>query len=454
MPPRKVFSKKDLLLKRVTTPKSPIEKITYCWVIVAVLGLLWGGCEKPNPTSPDPKERARAAKKTTDQILLAKMATEDKDEEVRVAALLNLTDQTVLAKVVAESGNERERGVAVRNITDGAILARIALSDKNRDLRTSAVCGLINLKNQEFLAKVAIEDPYGSNARFAIDSGRLTDQILLSKVAREAISSESRAAAATKLKDPVLLTKLALEDKEGGTANFVAQLKDEATLSKLAVEAAAPAVRAAAAERLTDRALLAKIAVEDKNSSVRDAANTKWMEVDEKAVEPRIACLRLYHQRRRAAASLGKLGDRRAIGPLVAALPDWGANAEIGTALDQLGWRPSSDRENVYFWICLRSDKAKKNWHTTRAILAPDMKSENEKKRLNAVNAFITLGNDAIVPEMIAVLNASGDSTMASIYLNSGNQALHDAGVAWAKEHGYTITTFKSSGPSAVWARW
>jgi HEAT repeat protein len=71
---------------------------------------------------------------------------------------------------------------------------------------------------------------------------------------------------------------------------------------------------------------------------------------DTKAVEPLIACLKDQdsYVRRRAALALGKLGDARAIASLCAALPDWETKELIGSALVRLGWKPTTDFEQVY----------------------------------------------------------------------------------------------------------
>ena len=71
---------------------------------------------------------------------------------------------------------------------------------------------------------------------------------------------------------------------------------------------------------------------------------------DQRAVEPLIACLKDedLRVRRQAAQALGVLGDKQAAAPLIAALPDWPIKDTIGTALKQLDGKPATDKERFY----------------------------------------------------------------------------------------------------------
>lgn len=58
-----------------------------------------------------------------------------------------------------------------------------------------------------------------------------------------------------------------------------------------------------------------------------------------------------------AAKGLGKIGDPRAIDPLVECLLQGNCSAEFAEALDQCGWRPASDEIGAAYWMA--KDKSK-----------------------------------------------------------------------------------------------
>jgi hypothetical protein len=128
------------------------------------------------------------------QAALAKIAQEDKDEDVRKAAVWELTDQSLLAKVAVEAGDRNVRRAAVWKLTDQAALAKIAQEDEGGDVRQAAVDKLID---QELLAKIAQEDEDGDVRQAAVD--KLIDQGLLAKIAREDKNEDVRQAAKNRL---------------------------------------------------------------------------------------------------------------------------------------------------------------------------------------------------------------------------------------------------------------
>src|SRR3990172_1890991 len=73
-------------------------------LLVLLAPLLLAGCD-PSLDSPDPRERARAVEKTTDQGVLGKMAIGNRNKDVGAAAVDRLTDQALLAKVAIEGKN-------------------------------------------------------------------------------------------------------------------------------------------------------------------------------------------------------------------------------------------------------------------------------------------------------------------------------------------------------------
>jgi hypothetical protein len=75
--------------------------------------------------SPISEVRLAATVKLTDQLLLARLATQDLDSSVREAATVKLTDQLVLARLAAQDENRRVQEAALKNLTDDVVWARV-----------------------------------------------------------------------------------------------------------------------------------------------------------------------------------------------------------------------------------------------------------------------------------------------------------------------------------------
>ena len=177
---------------------------------------------------------------------------------------------------------------------------------------------------------------------------------------------------------------------------------------------------------------------------------------DARAVKPLITCLKDtdWQVRSQAAEALGSLGGDKVSSILVKALPDWDAKDGLGAGLKKLGWKPTSDSEQVYFWIC-NSDGVdlKTNWEKTTRVLLADVRSRNQRKIENAVYTFVSLGKGDIVPKLIDILNVQGSVTMAETYLNCGSGELAGAAQSWAAAHGYQVSTGNGAN-KAGWGRW
>ena len=108
-------------------------------------------------------------------------------------------------------------------------------------------------------------------------------------------------------------------------------------------------------------------ALKDAEWIVREAAAKALGKIgDTRAVEPLIAALKDQNSWARAAAaeSLGKIGDPRAVELLIATLKDKdsGVRKAAAKALDHLGWEPAQDEIAGWYWI------AKRDWDKCVAL--------------------------------------------------------------------------------------
>jgi HEAT repeat protein len=183
----------------------------------------------------------------------------------------------------------------------------------------------------------------------------------------------------------------------------------------------------------------------------------KLAKIGAPAIEPLSACLSDQNTdvQQGAIEALGNLGDKRAIAPLHAALPDWNLNASLVPALEQLGWKPASDSEQVYDWIGKKdSDHLKQNWEKTRKVLLDDVSSGDRRKIQNAVYSFVALGDPKVVDDLVQALNDHGDQEMAETYLNCSNDRLEQAAHDWAANNGYQTISIPTGSTPMHWGSW
>jgi hypothetical protein len=93
-----------------------------------------------------------AVERTTDQLLLAEVAKNDKDHGVGKGALRRITDLSVIADIAKNSAASGTRLAAVKRIWDQAILTEIARSDKDHDVAKAA---LRRIANESVVADIA-----------------------------------------------------------------------------------------------------------------------------------------------------------------------------------------------------------------------------------------------------------------------------------------------------------
>ncbi len=186
-------------------------------------------------------------------------------------------------------------------------------------------------------------------------------------------------------------------------------------------------------------------ALKDKDAIVREVVANALGEInDDRSVEPLIATLTDEDSgvRNNAASALGGMGDKRAIEPLIGNLTDWASNINVAEALSELGWKSQSDADMIHLLVAQRKgEELKQKWDLARSVLLKDVESGDPRAISNALYAFIGIGKEEIIPELIEKLNTKGNKDMAEAYINCGNNEVKKAGEEWASNHGYTISS-------------
>jgi hypothetical protein len=151
------------------------------------------------------------ARELTDEVLLAEIADSDSghDDDVRVAAVENphFTDQRLLSQIARCGKGSKVRAAAIRKVTDQAVLAEIAKPVKYSDEWERAwAVGSPNFTDQRLLAQIAGSDKNPDVRRSAL--GKPIDQVLLAEIAGTDPDAEVREKAASMLTDLSLLRTL------------------------------------------------------------------------------------------------------------------------------------------------------------------------------------------------------------------------------------------------------
>ncbi len=89
-------------------------------------------------------------------------------------------------------------------------------------------------------------------------------------------------------------------------------------------------------------------------------------------------------------------------------------------------------------------------WKRVEPILIADVQSGEINRLRQAVTVFVGLGRAEQIPLLLRKIREPGSGGIATVYLNSGHDALEAAARDWAKQHGYTIFTNPGS-PNVTW---
>lgn len=155
-----------------------------------------------------------------------------------------------------------------------------------------------------------------------------------------------------------------------------------------------------------------------------------------------------YMGREGVIKSLGEIGDTRAVKPLLEYLTDWYCNQKVAEALSCMSWQPKTSEEKVHLWVAARNDSTlQAYWNLTKTVLLKDVESNQYRTIENALFAFIGIGKEEVLPELVSALNTKGNKTMAVAYLNCGHNELDKAAMVWAARHGYYIESGYGSSP-------
>jgi HEAT repeat protein len=196
------------------------------------------------------------------------------------------------------------------------------------------------------------------------------------------------------------------------------------------------------------------MALRDLNTA--EAARALGKLGDARALEPLAATLHGddIGMRGPAAEGLGLMRNPRALDVLLAEILNWELRTAVGNGLAAANWKPSTEREQVYLWVCQsNADALARARAQTCRVLLEDVQSKDKPRIDHAVFALVSLGWEDMVPELKHILEESGHEEMAETYLNCGHDELRAAAKAWGNRHKYAITPYGGSRKTS-WGAW
>lgn len=181
------------------------------------------------------------------------------------------------------------------------------------------------------------------------------------------------------------------------------------------------------------------------------------------AVEPLIAALQTGgpYVRERAAVALGETHDPRGVEPLVGAVRKDASGQVRYQAIEALGnirdaravpvlVEMLSSRDTDYRGAAAGALAKMQDARAGEALVAAFQRND-VIAIVGACRFYVARGEPGSEDRLIAALERQGDSTMAEVLINSGNERLADPARQWARTHHYQIFTLPSSEGSPRW---
>jgi hypothetical protein len=228
---------------------------------------------------------------------------------------------------------------------------------------------------------------------------KITDPDLIGKIALESKEPKLRLEAIKILGDQNILYKIALEDRDNiRDAAMYRLLPDK--LARLATEFKDLDLKLRAVELLTDQAELMNVS---QNNEVWEVRKSAFRKLDNKSLE---------------------VLSRDAKDPAII------LSAKIRLGL--ISWNEA---------FSVKDGSTEPLGNIIGAAAITDSPKPTSSDIVAACHNFIRLGDSSRIPELIYLLNTFGDKYLAEDYMNCGESTLEDAGCKWGRAHGYNCTT-------------
>ena len=151
--------------------------------------------------------------------------------------------------------------------------------------------------------------------------------------------------------------------------------------------------------------------------------------------------------------ALNKFGIQ-AVPALKQTLTQWYTARHTAKILESLGWEPRTDEEEIHYLVARRANSdLQALWAETKRILMKDITSKDADRISNALYAFIGLGREEIISELLTLLDNYGTVQIAEAYLNSGHNKLVNGAVSWTQDRGLEVQKYSDGNSPVQWGR-
>ena len=151
--------------------------------------------------------------------------------------------------------------------------------------------------------------------------------------------------------------------------------------------------------------------------------------------------------------ALSKFGIQ-AVPALKATLTQWYTARHTAEVLDSVGWQPRTTEEEIHYLVASRANSdLQALWSETKRILMKDITSKDTDKISNALYAFIGLGREEIISELLTLLENYGTIQIAEAYLNSGHKRLVSGAVTWSEDRGLEVRQYAEGNSPVQWGQ-
>jgi HEAT repeat protein len=133
-----------------------------------------------------------------------------------------------------------------------------------------------------------------------------------------------------------------------------------------------------------------------------------------------------------AAVVLVEIGNGAAVAKLVDSLSIWRSAKTAAAALGTVGWTPETTEERILYLIGMgRGAELMADWDTTRYFLVKKLQSGSDPENIYGINAFIAIGKNETIPQLLEFIDKRGRPDVADIYRHSENDELVTAASKW-----------------------
>lgn len=199
-------------------------------------------------------------------------------------------------------------------------------------------------------------------------------------------------------------------------------------------------------------------AFQGEDERLREAAADTLTALGDQAVGPLANALpdEEAEGQQRIANLLAVIESPSAVKVLVDALQDWLTRKSAAKALDAVGWEPDSPEDRVHLWVGQdRRDALMDQWRITRYVLSKDLTSGSSRDKKYAFRAWIALGYEESIPEMLEYFDENDGQDLALMLLQSENPRLEEAAKRWFRSQRLDPEAMRSlsidSAPPVVW---